>query len=305
MKILTQYEINDADRFDVTFFKEGNIKAFDGSDAEIIICSRATAREIIKYNFPALKLLQLNSAGFENIPLEEYAKKGVYVCNAGAIYAVCMAETVVFGVLQVEKRLREDPNNRRFKITRGYNLIGELKGKKAVMLGAGNIAVQVAKRLNAFDVECYGYDPYCAEKPEFVCIIRDRDGLKKLLTTVDYIINTIPLLDDTVGFVDNELISAMKKTAVFVNVARMATVNKADLFEALKKKSIAYAVLDMFEKIPNPFTNKFRRLKNTVVLPGVSAISKESKENLKVLFAENALRIARKERPLNVVNGLK
>lgn len=49
----------------------------------------------------------------------------------------------------------------------------------------------------------------------------------------------------------------------------------------------ASAYLDMFERFPNPFTNKFRRLRNVVVWPGVTAISRESRERLKELVVYN------------------
>ena len=51
--------------------------------------------------------------------------------------------------------------------------------------------------------------------------------------------------------------------------------NNEDFYRALKSRIIGGAVLDMFEKLPNPITNKFRRCRNVIVLPGVSAISKE------------------------------
>lgn len=304
MKVLSQYEIDSANEYNVIYFKDGEVQKYSNSDVEAIVCNRATAREILNYNFPALKLVQLNSAGFENIDLQKYREKGVCVCNAGAIYSVCMAETIVFGILQIEKRLRKNPNNRHFKLLRKYRQIGELKGKLAITLGAGNIAVQVAKRLNAFEVNCYGYDPFCSDKPEFLDIARDYKTLKEILPKMDYIINTLPLLEETENFINSDLLSFVKPSAIFVNVGRMAVINRDDLYDALKSKKIAYAVLDMFEKFPNPLTNKFRRLKNVIVLPGVSAISNESRLSLKILFGENLKRISMNEKPLNIVNGL-
>lgn len=65
------------------------------------------------------------------------------------------------------------------------------------------------------------------------------------------------------------------------------------------------AVLDMFEKIPNPITNKFRRLKNVVVFPGVSAISQELNERLRVHMSENVCAAIEGREIKSVINGVK
>ena len=60
----------------------------------------------------------------------------------------------------------------------------------------------------------------------------------------------------------------------------------------------------MFEKLPNPITNKFRRLKNVIVLPGVSAISKEVNIRLKEHMSKNVIKVLEGEKPQNVINGV-
>ena len=68
----------------------------------------------------------------------------------------------------------------------------------------------------------------------------------------------------------------------------------------LKARKIKGAVLDMFELIPNPITNPFRRLNNVVVLPGVAAVSEESKRRLGELIKEN-VRLAASGQRLNCI----
>ena len=64
----------------------------------------------------------------------------------------------------------------------------------------------------------------------------------------------------------------------------------------------AGAVLDMFEKLPNPITNPFRRLSNVVVLPGVAAISREVNERLKAHMYRNLCACLNGEPIQNVIN---
>ena len=97
----------------------------------------------------------------------------------------------------------------------------------------------------------------------------------------------------------------MKKSAVIINVGRKSVFNQNDFYSALKAKNIGGAVLDMFEKIPNPLTNKFRRLKNVVVLPGVAAISVEVNTRLKDHMYKNIVSSLNDNEISNVMNGVK
>lgn len=287
----------------VTF---NELDKYDGNEKVVAIAgSRAMAIKCADMNLPSLKLFQLTSAGFDGVPLEKLAEKGIAVANAGTVYSVPIAETVVFSILQMAKKLRKNPNNRHFKFYRHYTQITEIRGKNILIMGAGNIGTAVAERLAGFDATVDGYDPYCSEKPQYSKILRTREELISNLNNYDYIISTLPDNDETRGSIDKELFDSMKKSAVIINVGRKAVFNENDFYNALKSKKIGGAVLDMFEKLPNPVTNKFRRLKNTVVLPGVSAISREVNDRLKDVMYENVSASLNGEALSNVINGVK
>lgn len=279
------------------------LDGFDGcADVVAIAGSRAMAIKAEKMDLPGLKLFQLTSAGFDGVPCDAYRKKGVDVANAGSVYSAPIAETVVFGLLYMAKRLRKNPNNRAFKIQRHYTEITEVAGKKILVMGAGNIGTAIASRLQGFQAQIHGYDPYCPEKPEYERMLRTRQELIAALGEYDYIISTLPANEATEGFLDAELFAAMKNTAVILNVGRKAVFNQKDFYLALKRGVIGGAVLDMFEKIPNPITNPFRRLRNVVVLPGVAAISREVNERLKWHMYKNLLACVTGEPVQNVIN---
>ena len=287
--------------------KKVNLKSLDqynnNSNVRAIAGSRAMAIKCADMNLSGLKLFQLTSAGFDGVPLNKYAKSGVAVANAGNVYSVPIAETVVFGMLSVAKRLRKNPNNRHFKITRGYSLITELADKKVLIMGAGNIGTAVADRLKGFDMLIDGYDPFCSEKPQYNKIIRNRLELIKSICEYDYIVSTMPDNEQTKNFINKELFDDMNSNAVIINVGRKAVFQSNDFYNALRTKKIGGAVLDMFEKIPNPVTNKFRRLSNVVVLPGVAAISKEVNIRLRKHMYENVMALLNNEPIKCVISG--
>ncbi len=281
-----------------------SLDLYNHDKSVIAVCgSRAMASKTEKMDFPGLKLFQLTSAGFDGVPLAEFRRKGVSVANAGGTYSTPIAETVVFGLLTIAKKIRNNPNNRHFKLQRHYTSITELSGKNILIMGAGNIGTAVADRLNGFEMNIDGYDPYCTPKKQYKNIWRTRAELKQNIGKYDYIVSTMPDSSETRGFIDRDLFELMDPKSVIINVGRKAVFNEKDFYSALKKRKIGGAVLDMFEKIPNPITNKFRRLKNVVVLPGVSAISKEVNIRLKEHITKNVSAVIAGTEINNVING--
>lgn len=285
--------------------KQRELLDFNKNKDVVAICgSRGMAKIVNDMEFPNLKLFQLTSAGFDGVPIESYASKNIAVANAGDVYSIPIAETVVFGMLQFAKRLRSNPNNRHFKPLRKYNLISELAQKKVLILGAGNIGTAVADRLLGFEVKVDGFDPFCLPKQQYGEIIRNRKTLLEKVGDYEYIISTLPANNYTTGFIDAELLGKMKREAVIINVGRKSVFNESDFYEALKYKKISGAVLDIFEKIPNPITNRFRRLSNVVVLPGVAAISKELDIRLRDVMTNNVVSVIKGTEIDNVINGV-
>ena len=285
---------------------EKELRFYEGNkEVTAIAGSRAMAIKAAGMELPALKLFQLTSAGFDYVPLNIYAEKNVAVANAGSVYSAPIAETVVFGVLLIAKKLRKNPNNRHFKLTRGYTEITELAGKSVLIMGAGNIGTAVADRLQGFSMMIDGYDPFCPEKPQYRKLLRNRGELLECIGQYDYIVSTMPDNVQTQRFINIELLDKMKKTAVIVNVGRKAVFDQADLYKALRSKKVGGAVLDIFEALPNPFTNKFRRLNNVVVLPGVAAISQEVNVRLKEYMYSNILAVLQDGEINSVINGVK
>lgn len=267
------------------------IKQFDGNtDVEALICSRDVAQACQHLNLPNLKLIQLFSAGFDNIDPHLLQAKGVHLCNAANVYNVGMSEFVVYAMLMHAKRYNHSIKNRKLRLMRNYHFISELSGKTVGILGAGNIGQQIAKRLEAFDMHVWGYDLNTEDRPYFEKIFNS-EVLNEFLEGCDYIVNCMPLFKSTEGMLCKKWFDMMKDNVTIVNVGRKKIINDTDFLCFLKSHKDATAILDMFEKIPNPITNPYRRLSNVLVLPGVTAISLEINEKLENLIIENITRM--------------
>ena len=277
------------------------IKQYEGNtEVEALICSRDVARVCQHMNLPNLKMIQLFSAGFDNIDLKLLQTKEVHLCNAANVYNVGMAEFVVYAMLMRAKRYNHSIKNRYIRPLRNYHYITELSGKTVGILGAGNIGQQIARRLEAFDMHVWGYDLTTDTRPHFEKIY-NKEKVAEFLSCCDYIVNCMPLFKSTEGLLDNNWFTQMKPDVTIVNVGRRKIINDRDFISFLKKNKDATAILDMFEKVPNPFTNPYRRLPNVLVLPGVTAISQEINQKLANLIGENMERLRAGEQFLNQI----
>ena len=277
------------------------IRQYEGNtEVEAIVCSRDVAQVAQHMNIPNLKVIQLFSAGFDYIEPNLLKDKGVHLCNAANVYNVGMAEFVVFGMLMHAKRYNRSIKNRRLRPFRNYHYLTELSGKTVGVLGAGNIGSQIAKRLEAFDMHVLVYNLKTDDRPHFEKVY-NQDNLAEFLGQCDYIVNCMPLFPSTEGMLCKAWFDHMKKTVTIVNVGRKKLINDHDLIAFLKENKDATAVLDMFEKVPNPFTNPYRRLSNVLVLPGVTAISQEINQKLSTLISENMRRLKSGEPFINQI----
>lgn len=277
------------------------IKQYEGNpDVEALICSRDVAQVAQHMNIPNLKVIQLFSAGFDNIDPKLLQSKGIHLCNAANVYNTGMAEFVVYAMLMRAKRYHKSLKNHTLRPFRNYHYLTELAGKTVGILGAGNIGGQIAKRLEAFEMHVLGYDIKTDDRPHFEKIY-NQDGVAEFLGRCDYIVNCMPLFKSTEEMLCKAWFDKMKDDVTIVNVGRKKIINDKDFLAFLKSHKEATAILDMFERIPNPFTNPYRRLSNVLVLPGVTAISKEIDEKLRDLITENIRRLQSGEPLLNQI----
>ena len=292
MKIILTSDLRKCPNIDgVRVVSADTIESYDGNPEVVaLICSRDVAQKCQHLNLPNLKLIQLFSAGYDGIDPKLLKSKGVTLCNAANVYNVGMAEFVVHSMLMSAKRYNKGIKNRLLRPFRNYRYITELAGKTVGILGAGNIGGQIAKRLEAFDMNVIGYDIADNPRPHFSKIYT-QDTVKDFLQSSDYIVNCMPLFKATESLIDKQWFDNMKKNVTIVNVGRKQIFNNSDFLEFLRSNKEATAVLDMFEKYPNPITNPYRRLSNVLVLPGVTAISQEINLKLINLIESNIGRI--------------
>ncbi len=244
---------------DVRWFltHEEALEAVNG--AEIGWFDSNSKEDMVKSLMAATDLKWLNSiyAGLDFLPMDVLAERGITVTNGAGINAITIAEYVVMGMLNIAKGYRDVVRAQdRHEWLLDSPGKRELAGSKALLLGYGAIGKLIEPRLKAFDVD--------------VTIVRRSPGENTLgpdqwrarLGEFDWVILAVPATPETDGMIGADELAAMKSDAVIVNIARGAVIDQPALVEALIKKSIGAAFLDVTTPEPLPADNPLWSLPN-------------------------------------------
>lgn len=251
---------------------------FDVSNIEGVICNGLFVYNDITL-FKSLKYIQLTSAGYDRVPMDYIKSHEIEIYNARGVYSVPMAEFALTGILQLVKQSRFFYENQKRCVWEKSRTLGELAGKTAVIVGAGNIGTEVAKRLKAFDVTVVGIDITTDPRPHFY---KNQlfENLDEQLKTADIVVLTLPLNDDTKEMFDKSKFDLMKNNSIFVNIARGKLVVENDLIEALNNNKLSGAVLDVFETEPLKKESPLWDMNNVIITPHNSFVGQNNNKRM-------------------------
>lgn len=240
-------------------------------DADFIMMFRARLTERILRSAKKAKLVQLLSAGYDNIDLKLLGELNIPCANNGGANSRAVSDNAVMMMLALYRRLtaadravREGRWNAEIS---GMNTF-EMANKVVGIFGFGNIGQKVARRVQAFDAKVQYFDifPQTPERERELNVTRVATR-EELFKTSDIISFHCPLTKDTLRVVNKQNIALMKPTTILINTCRGPVVDEAALTEALREKRIAGAGIDVFEKEPTNPDNPLLKMENAVFSP--------------------------------------
>lgn len=264
-------------------------------------------REVIDAN-PNLKVISGAGVGLDNIDVAYATEKGIPVLHAPAVNKVSTAEHAVMLIMALAKSVipfHENMSKGNYDSRMSIPSL-ELKGKKVGLIGFGNIAQEVAKRLKlGFEMDVTAWvREYKPEKHNFAQEIgvHINMNLEDVFSQSDFISLHIPLNEQTKHSINQELFTVMKSTAFLINTARGAVVNQDDLYHALKEGRLAGAGLDVFDPEPPAKDLPLLSLPNVVVTPHVGGTTIECNYIMSTTVAENILKVLEGKTPKYIAN---
>ena len=233
-------------------------------EVEGVICNGLFLHHPIE-KFSHLKYIQLTSAGFDRVPMDYVRQKGIKIFNARGVYSIPMAEFALGGVLSLYKKFEFFAENQKFHCWEKHRGLKELFDKNVLIVGAGNVGQECAKRFSIMGCSVFGADVVSFQSEYFEQIYSVAE-LQISLSSADIVILTLPLTNETRNLFSADMFSKMKNGAVLVNISRGAIVNTDDLIVALKTK-LGGAVLDVFEEEPLDTSSELWNMENVIITP--------------------------------------
>jgi glyoxylate reductase len=177
---------------------------------------------------------------------------------------------------------------------------GSNKPKVLGIIGLGQIGQAVMRRSRGFKMKVVAYDPPMKEMIQKMKGVEYRE-FDDLLRESDFVTVHCPLTKETRHLIGKRELDLLKPTAILINTSRGPVVDEKALVSALRKGRIAGAGLDVYEKEPK-LSPGLSKLENVVLLPHIGSSTKDTREQMAVVAAKNAVAMLRGKRPENIVN---
>ena len=242
---------------------------------------------------PSVKIIANYATGFDNLDLKEAQTRGVTVTNAPAVSSSeAVAEHAFALMLSLAARIVEADQFVRDGKYKGWDpmhFIGtDILGKTLGLIGAGAIGSRVAHYAQAFGLKVVYFDVKRNEKLENESGATFYSTVEDVLKVADIVSLHVPLLDSTRHLINADRLALMKRTAFLVNTSRAPIVDEKALVEALQKKTIAGAGLDVFEYEPK-LAKGLSKLDNIVLTPHIASASDTARNEMSTLVATNII----------------
>jgi glycerate dehydrogenase len=273
-------------------------------NADAVLVNKVVLNEAVLSQLPKLKYIGVCATGYNNIDINSTNKYGITVTNVKAYGPASVAQHTFALLLALVNRIETHSKsvfNGDWSASADFAYwktpLIELAGKTIGLIGLGDIGSQVARIALAFGmkVSAYRKNPGNTDNPEIEMV-----SLDTIFKESDVISLHCPLTEETKNIMRKENLALMKPSSYLLNTGRGPLINEEDLAQALKKKVIAGAGLDVLSTEPPATANPLLSAPNCVITPHIAWASFESRKRLLQMVADN-LEAFRKGQPENVI----
>lgn len=230
-------------------------------------------------------------AGVNNIPVADYAERGVVVfntpgANANAVKELCLAALLlasrgIIDGVEWTKSLKGDDVAKQAEKGKKKFAGHEIMGKTLGVVGLGAIGVQVGNNAVRLGMNVLGYDPFITIDSAWKLNhnITKIDSLDNLFEDADYITLHVPLTDGTRGLINAETIAKMKDGVNIVNLSRGELCVNADIVAAIASGKIHSYITDFAAP-------ELLNVDGVTVIPHLGASTEEAEDNCAIMAAQ-------------------
>lgn len=236
--------------------------------------------------FENLSIIANFGVGYDAVDAGHAARRGIMVTNTPDVLSDEVADTTIGLILNT---LREFPKAEAYLRAGRWPADGPypltpltLRGRTAGIFGLGRIGIAIARRLEGFGIAVRYHNRNRRTDVAWPW----HESIVDLARAVDLLICIAPGGASTEKAVNAEVLAALGANGVFINVGRGSSVDEPALVEALEKRVIAAAGLDVFADEPN-VPARLMALPNACLLPHVASASIATRNAMADLAVDN------------------
>jgi phosphoglycerate dehydrogenase-like enzyme len=241
---------------------------------------------------PSLRWMQTHSAGADRPIYPELRSRDVIVTTASGANAAPVAQMAFTGLLALARRFPELMDAQRRKAWEpllGPRAPRDLKGQTAVVVGLGNVGMEIARLLKALEMHVIGVQltgAPCPPADETVAF----ENVREVLPRADWVLLSCPLTELTRGLINASTIELLPPGARVINVARGEVIVEDDLIRALQAGRLGGAYLDVLVKEPLSPASALWELPNVIITPHTAGHTTDHYAAVAEIFLDNLAR---------------
>ncbi len=287
----------------------------DIRDAEVVVSWSLTAEQL--RHAQKLRWIHSTAAAIHQLLIPEVVNSSIILTNASSVHGPVVAEHVLSAMFALAKhtpaavRFQQQHQWGQDAMTQQQPPIRELRDSILGIVGVGAIGGYVARIASAMGMRVIavrnsvekGVD--WLDRDDAMCSQHRVYGPKEfdtMLRESDFVVISAPVTSATEKIIDADALGKMRPDAYLINVARGALVDEASLVDALRRKAIGGAALDVFEQEPLPANSPLWDMENVHITPHQGGLSHKLWERQYQLFSENLRRYLRGAPLLGLVN---
>lgn len=261
-------------------------------DAEIVFTNKTPLAESTFNACPNIEFVGVLATGYNVVDVNAAGERSIPVCNVPTYGTTSVAQFVFALILELCHHVGHHSQ----AVTAGkwsscadfcfwdYPLI-ELSGKTMGIVGAGKIGMQTATIAQAFGMNVIAFDTKQVDSN--VSDTFRYGSLDEVYTKSDIISLHVPLFDSTIGMINRESISKMKKGVMIINTSRGPLIVEEDLKEALISGKVAGAGVDVVSTEPIEMNNVLLNVPNMIITPHIAWAPLEARARLMEVAVSN------------------
>ena len=264
------------------------IEMSKGQDAILTSLTDKIDQDTIKKLPDTIKVISNFAVGFGNIDLEAAKKKGIVVTNTPEVLSDATAEIGILLILGACRRVSEGIQSAKesnWKWSADYLIGKQLTGTRLGILGMGRIGQKIASIAKSLGMIIHYHNrSKLSEEKEKGAIYHDK--LKNLFEVSDVLSICCPATKETENLINKETLEYFPTGAVITNVARGDIVDDEALIDALNRRKIYAAGLDVYKGEPN-LNPGYLKINSVFILPHLGSATKHTRIAMANLAIDN------------------